>query len=111
MKMLKKSVVSLIAAAAVATFTTLPASAVTMSKSMERDLIGICAAIKSDNKLRLNSKLKQARLNYQDISDGLVCNGMSVQDFARAHNATQTGTLIAARSRSSDATLTAQASR
>ena len=110
MKTLKQSIVSLIAAAAVTTLTSLPASAATMSKSMERNLISVCSAIKSNSKLKLQSRLKRAGLDYQYISDDLICNGKSAIEFADMHNADQTAEIINARSRTNSRNLTARTS-
>lgn len=107
LKMLNRNTLGMISAAALLASFTLPASAASFDPSLESDLVRICEAIKSDSKLKLNRTLKQTNLSYRAVSNGLVCNGMSVHDFARQHQATKTGELLAKRTGNSDTMLTA----
>ena len=109
MKTFNKTLISAIAASTMLAIVALPATAAPKySKSMERTLVNICQAIKDDNKLRLNMRLKNAGLTYRQISEDLVCNGMSVHDFAKFHNANATEDLLARRVRTISPVLTAK---
>ena len=103
--MLNRNTLGILTAAAFLFFASVPASAANIDKSLESDLVQICEAIKSDSKLKLNRKLKKTNLSYRTISQGLVCNGMSVHDFAQKHQASNTGELLARRAGSSSTLL------
>ena len=87
----------------------LPAAAAPkMSKSMEDDLVNICEAIKDNNKLKLHMRMKRAGLSYREISDGLVCNGMNIVDFAKHNNADLTASILVKYERPDSSVLTAR---
>ena len=77
-------------------------------KEIEGDLIAVCEAIKSDNRLALMRAVKRSRLSFQTLNKGLVCNGQDMLTFALTHNASTTGKLIARRTNADSATLTAK---
>lgn len=104
---LNRNTLGIFTATALLAFTSIPATAGSFDRNLESDLVRVCEAIKSDSKLKLNRTLKQTNLSYRAISDGLVCNGMSVHDFAQQHKASKTGELLAKRSGSDSALLTA----
>jgi hypothetical protein len=64
----------------------------------EKTLIGLCEAVMSNSKLRLNLALKRARVSYSDMQEGLVCNGKDPMTFAMLHHAEDNAHLIAKRS-------------
>lgn len=52
---------------------------------LEKDLIRICKAIKSDRKLRIKQAIKKSGVQPKAIAKGLSCNGMDPISFA-IHN-------------------------
>ncbi|NDV89711.1 DUF3718 domain-containing protein [Alteromonas sp. 345S023] len=76
--------------------------------AIEDQLIAVCKAIKSDNRLALIRAVKKTRLSYRELNKGLVCNGQDMLTFALTHNATSTSQLIARRTNTQVGTLTAQ---
>ncbi|WP_100655981.1 DUF3718 domain-containing protein [Alteromonas flava] len=95
-------------AATAVVFMSLPVSATVMDSGLEKDLVNICVALKSDSKLALHRAVKRSRLTYQQVNEGLVCNGESAQDFALSHNAEATAALLARKSRVNTEMLTAK---
>lgn len=77
-------------------------------KEIEGDLIAVCEAIKSDNRLALMRAVKRSRLSFETLNKGLVCNGQDMLTFALTHDASTTGKLIARRINADSATLTAK---
>ena len=75
---------------------------------MEDQLVAVCEAVKSDNRLKLNRAVKATGLNYRDLHQGLVCNGEDMLTFAATHGAEKTGALIARHANTSQAVLTAK---
>ncbi|WP_100643963.1 DUF3718 domain-containing protein [Alteromonas facilis] len=88
--------------------TTLSVSAAPMDTTLEKDLVRICEALKSDSKLQLHRAVKRSRLSFKQINQGLVCNGDSAQDFALSHDAQQTADLLARKSKLNTEVLTAR---
>lgn len=84
------------------------ASAKAYPRAMEHQLIAVCQAIKSDNRLALTRAVKQTRLSYRQLNKGLLCNGQDMLSFALTHNSAITSELIARRTNSRAGTLTAQ---
>lgn len=78
-------------------FTVVPAQAEYIDPVLEKSLIQICEAIKSDKRSRLHMAIKQSGLNLRHVMKGLVCNGQDPISFARLNRADKTGKLIAAR--------------
>jgi hypothetical protein len=81
-------------------FTTLCATSVSaeyIEPYMERKLVRVCEAIKSDSRIRLNVAIKQSGLNARRLAKGLVCNGHDPVTFAALNNANKTGVLMANR--------------
>ncbi len=66
-----------------------------MNASTEASLQNICHALKSDNKLTLNRAIKQSRISYKAVAEGLMCNGKSAMDFALLNNAKNTAGYLA----------------
>lgn len=66
-----------------------------LDSSTERKLVKICKAIQSDSKLQLHKAIKQSRLGYRQVAQGLVCNGKSAMEFAYYHNANNAAGLLA----------------
>ncbi|WP_168171503.1 DUF3718 domain-containing protein [Lacimicrobium sp. SS2-24] len=65
-------------------FTT-PAKAI--DQNLENKLVSLCKATMQDRAIRLDSKIREYHMRYQDVAQGLVCNGESVMKFALTHNA------------------------
>ncbi|WP_412725250.1 DUF3718 domain-containing protein [Alteromonas sp. D210916BOD_24] len=87
---------------------TTSASANSYPKEMEKELIAVCKAVKSDSRLRLNFAVKATGLSMRDLHKGLVCNGEDMLAFASTHGATKTGALIAKRVKIAPDVLTAK---
>lgn len=66
-----------------------------MRDSTEASLQSICYALKSDNKLRLNRAIKQSRISYKAVAEGLMCNGKTAMEFALFNNAKNTAVYLA----------------
>ena len=71
------------------------AAAPKLDKSTEAKLVKICYALKSDSKIRLHRTVKQSRLGYKQIAEGLKCNGKSAMEFALFNDASNTANLLA----------------
>lgn len=68
-----------------------------MDPVLEKSLVKICKALKSNNKLRLMRAIKNSRLKPEAISEGLVCNGQDPFTFALLHSADNTASYLAKR--------------
>jgi hypothetical protein len=68
----------------------------------------LCNAVISNNKLNLHSTLKRERVSYQQIQDGLVCNGQDPVTFAMYNGSEETAELIARRTRKVTSTIVAK---
>jgi hypothetical protein len=55
--------------------------------TLEKQLIKICKAIKSNNQFKIKVALKNTHISMHDVRNDLKCNGMSAVDFALANNA------------------------
>ncbi|GAB5380481.1 MAG: hypothetical protein Alis3KO_26210 [Aliiglaciecola sp.] len=66
-----------------------------LDKSTEAKLVKICHALKSDSRIRLHRTVKQSRLGYKQIAEGLKCNGKSAMDFALFNDANNTAGFLA----------------
>ena len=65
--------------------------------STERSLVKVCEALKSNKRVKLIRALKDSRIRYKHIVDGLVCNGQDALDFAMSHGAKKTANMVAKR--------------
>lgn len=68
-----------------------------ISPELEKSLVRICEAIKSDSRIRLHVAIKDSGIDVRRIMKGLVCNGQDPINFARSNRANKTGQLLAAR--------------
>ncbi len=62
---------------------------------LERSLINVCKALKSDNKISLKRAVKRSRVSYKSLGEGLVCNGKPALQFASFHGSNSTAELFA----------------
>ena len=93
-----KKVILTIATVCIATTISAGANANThISKTMETNLVKVCNALKSDNRLQLRRAVKQTGATFTNIAEGLKCNGESAMDFALNNGATSTADLLAKR--------------
>ncbi|MFT5542513.1 MAG: hypothetical protein ACI97K_001348 [Glaciecola sp.] len=69
-----------------------------IDKQLEKKLVNICEALKSDSKIKLRRAIKDSRLKEQNVMKGLVCNGMDPITFALSENANVTAQYAAAKS-------------
>lgn len=92
---MKKVMLSIVSAAAGLALMSQPATA--MDKGLEKALVEVCKAVKSNSRIKLHTTLKKHRLKYEAISEGLVCNGHDVVTFATLNGASQNANLIAKR--------------
>ncbi|MCP4985493.1 MAG: DUF3718 domain-containing protein [Colwellia sp.] len=67
----------------------LPSQAAT-NTYMEKALIDVCKAAKSNSILKLNSTTKGYRLKTKTIALKLMCNGEDVMSFAESYGADNT---------------------
>jgi len=74
------------------------AQANSIDKNTETNLIKICKAIKSDNKLKVHRAIKNSGFKAKTISEGLVCNGQDSVTFALVNNAPNTAKYLARKS-------------
>lgn len=70
-----------------------------MDPYMESALIDVCKSSASNKPLVLDKAVKAYRLDYPTIADKLVCNGLSVYNFALDRGAERTATRIFQRGR------------
>lgn len=63
--------------------------------NLERDLIRVCKALQSNDRMALQRAVKRSRVSYKNLSRGLQCNGMSAMSFAQNNGAKATATLWA----------------
>ncbi|GEA01222.1 hypothetical protein KUL17_01190 [Alteromonas sp. KUL17] len=77
-------------------------------KHVEKNLIAVCEAVKSDSRLRLHRAVKATGFKMRYIHEGLVCNGQDMLTFALTHNASKNAQLIARRINASPSVLTAK---
>ncbi|MBU2893109.1 DUF3718 domain-containing protein [Colwellia sp. D2M02] len=71
----------------------LPSHAV-MDSYMEKALINVCKAAKSNSVLKLKSTTKYYRLKTKTVALGLVCNGDDVITFAESYGANKTAATL-----------------
>ncbi|MEW9799325.1 DUF3718 domain-containing protein [Alteromonas sp. CYL-A6] len=79
------------------TLAAVPAMANTYPVQIENDLVAVCDAIKDNSLQSLRKAVKQSRLSFRDLNEGLVCNGDDMLSFATRHNATFAADLIVRR--------------
>jgi len=84
----KKTLLALAAALPVLAIS-LPSQAA-MTPYMEKALIDVCKAAKSNSLLKLNSTTKGYRLNQKTVALKLMCNGEDVISFAESYGADKT---------------------
>lgn len=65
-----------------------------MSKGLEKDLINICEALKSDSAFKIKRAIKTSRINKKALMNGLVCNGMTPLKFALSQNANESAEFL-----------------
>ncbi|GGZ65876.1 DUF3718 domain-containing protein [Paraglaciecola chathamensis] len=70
-------------------------SAEYMDPSVEKKLVKVCAAIKSDSRVRLHMAIKRSGIKPRELAKGLVCNGHDPVTYAALNNANKTGVLMA----------------
>ncbi|NVK54799.1 MAG: DUF3718 domain-containing protein [Alteromonadaceae bacterium] len=73
--------------------------AASISSQMEKKLVAVCQAIKDDNKFALRRAVDKSGVDYNQLAEGLVCNGMDMYSFAKYHGADKAGNVIAKRTR------------
>jgi hypothetical protein len=61
-----------------------------ISESTEQNLVKVCKALKSDSSIKLNKAVKNSRISYENLAEGLVCNGQSAVSFALSNGAEKT---------------------
>lgn len=66
-----------------------------INPSLERKLVQVCEALRSDSKLQLNRVIKNHGFSYRSIAQGLRCNGDDAITFALNNNANETANLMA----------------
>lgn len=86
----------------------LSTSASAMDSDLENRLVDICEAAKTDSPIRLITEMKQNRLRFDTVAEGLMCNGVDVITFAKMHGAENTARVIAARASSQNSSVTIQ---
>ncbi|GFD67290.1 DUF3718 domain-containing protein [Alteromonas sp. KUL106] len=84
------------------------ASAASIPKELEKDLISVCEAVKSDKRLKLRRAVKATGLDIKTLHAGLVCNGQDMLSFAVTHGAAVNAQHIARRVNASPGVLTAK---
>lgn len=84
------------------------ASAASYPQELEKDLIAVCEAVKSDNRLKLHRAVKATGLNMKNLHSGLVCNGQDMITYAVANGADVNAQHIARRISASPRVLTAK---
>ena len=88
MTTIKKTLLALAAALPVLAIS-LPSQAA-MSPYMEKALIDVCKAAKSNSILKLKSTTKSYRLQTKTVALKLMCNGEDVISFAESYGADKT---------------------
>ena len=73
------------------------AHADSMSPELEKSLVKICEAVKSNSRIRLHVAIESSGLKVRHIMKGLVCNDQDPISFARVNRANKTGKLLATR--------------
>lgn len=68
-----------------------------ISESTENNLVKVCQALKSDSSVKLNKAVKNSRISYESLAEGLVCNGQSAVSFAISNGAQKTASIFAKR--------------
>ena len=61
-----------------------------MDPVMEKSLVRVCKAVKSNRAMKLREALKSSNLTIKTIVLKLTCNGEDVISFAETHNANKT---------------------
>ncbi|GGW72626.1 DUF3718 domain-containing protein [Alteromonas halophila] len=79
-----------------------------LPEDLENDLIAVCKAIKSDNRLAIHRAVAKSRLSYRALHDGLVCNGEDMMTFAATSNAQASNDFLARKVRRDPRVLTAK---
>lgn len=63
----------------------------------DRMYLRLCKAVRTNNKLHLHLTLKKEGVSYEQMQEGLVCNGQDPITFAMLSGSEETAHLIAAR--------------
>lgn len=69
-----------------------------MNKNLEKGLVNICKALKSDSKHKVRKAIKNSGLSKGGVMNGLVCNDMDPLTFALSHNANESAKYLAGKS-------------
>ena len=75
---------------------------------IEKNLISICKAIKSNKPVAVHRAVRASRISYRALHKGLVCNGEDMLSFAVTHDATLSSNFIARKVKRDPRTLTAK---
>lgn len=68
-----------------------------INASTEQNLVKVCKALKSDSSIKLNKAVKHSRISYENLAEGLVCDGQSAVNFALSNGAEKTASIFAKR--------------
>ncbi len=60
-----------------------------IDKGLEKNLVKICKALKSDSKMKIKHAIENTHIRKEAVLRGLVCNGMTPLTFALSHNANE----------------------
>jgi len=66
-----------------------------INPELEKSLVNICEAIRSNSRLKLLAAFKDSGLSVRHAMKGLVCNGQDPLTFAQLNRADKTGKLLA----------------
>lgn len=84
------------------------AQAAPLPAHVEKNLIAICKAIKSNKPIAVSSAVKESRISYRALHKGLVCNGQDMLSFAATNNASLSSDFVARRVNRDPRVLTAK---
>jgi hypothetical protein len=96
---MKKVLLTISSICIAATISTAAQADVHISSAFEKQLVNVCHALKSDNRLQLRRAIKRSGVSYKGIAGGLKCNGETAVNFALSNGASQTADLLAKRAR------------
>ncbi len=91
---MKKIFVTALSAAAILTGATVANISVTGTAQADALAHNLCAYVGGDDRLRMRQKLREDRIQLRRVYEGIVCNGMTLLQFAMHSGSNDIGEFI-----------------
>lgn len=73
----------------------LAASVASVQPAQAQDLaLNLCTYVQGDDRMRMRQRMREDRIRLRSVYDGILCNGMSLLQFAMANDSQDIGSFI-----------------